>query len=905
VASGKLALLLAVPPGYASPIFPPAGIAVAAMLIGGPATLPWTFLGSLLLNVWIGHAGNNEPVETWLAPAVVIAAASMLQAAIGGAVLRRAVGDPAALDNGRDLSRFLLLSPVICLTSATLSLSGLSALGAVQLPDLMTSWVAWWIGDTLGVLVVLPLMFVIAGEPRSLWRSRAGPVALPMLLFFALFVAIFVRVSGWEHDESLLEFRLLSQEIVDKIHAGLAEQEIFLEQLERSFSRPAPLSRTDFGHLAKNLLRRFPTIQAVKWAPRIDFSQRAAFEEAQQAELPGFEIREVDPAGQRRRAAERDRYYPVTYVEPLKGNEHIVGFDLFSEAGRKTAVDETNNTGRVTATPPIRLVQETGDQPGILLLFAVRDGPNGPGVVSVALRMSTFVTGIAAPVSRMLKVRLLDVGQDKALYSGFSPPAGGASSYKDTFAFGGRHYRTDTVPSASYLEQHRRWQSWAALVAGVISTGFLGALLLLGTGYARRIERVVDERTRDLKAINQRLQLEVKEREQAEAALHQAQRMEAIGQLTGGIAHDFNNLLTVVSGNAALLHDKAPDDAVARRASAIIRAAEQGGRLIRQLLAFSRRQMLRPEPVDLRQRTREIAEMLSRALRENIEISVEIPENIWPVIVDPAEFELALLNIGVNARDAMPNGGRFGVEARNRSFRRGDVAGGGLVGDFVAMTLSDTGTGMTVEVVARAFDPYFTTKEVGQGSGLGLSQVYGFAKQSGGAATIESEIDRGTSITLYLPRATKTHIAPRSATYDAVPAAAPARVLLVEDDVEVATVTAELLREIGFQAERVRDGQAALAALERDPTIELVMSDIVMPDGMSGLELARTLRQHRPELPVLLATGYSQYALQAVKEGFTLLEKPYRRDMLAASLRAAVERVSRVGGAAEPVDPLS
>jgi signal transduction histidine kinase len=309
-----------------------------------------------------------------------------------------------------------------------------------------------------------------------------------------------------------------------------------------------------------------------------------------------------------------------------------------------------------------------------------------------------------------------------------------------------------------------------------------------------------------LKAINQRLQLEVKEREQAEAALHQAQRMEAIGQLTGGIAHDFNNLLTVVSGNAALLHDKAPDDAVARRASAIIRAAEQGGRLIRQLLAFSRRQMLRPEPVDLRQRTREIAEMLSRSLRENIEISVELPENLWPVIVDPAEFELALLNIGVNARDAMPNGGRFRVEARNRSFRRGEAVGGGLVGDFVAMTLSDTGAGMTAEVLALAFDPYFTTKEVGQGSGLGLSQVYGFAKQSGGAARIESEIDRGTSITLYLPRATKTSIVSRSATHDAAPATVTARVLLVEDDVEVARVTAELLREIGFQPEWVRDG---------------------------------------------------------------------------------------------------
>jgi signal transduction histidine kinase/CheY-like chemotaxis protein/sensor domain CHASE-containing protein len=902
IASGKLALMLAVPPGYAAPIFPPAGVAVAAMLIGGPTTLPWTFLGSFVLNLWTAYSVGHGTAEIWSAAAAVIAAASTLQAAVGGTVLRRAVGYPAPLDNGRDLWRFLLLLPVSCLTSATLSLGGLLALSVVLPTDLVTSWVSWWIGDTVGVLVVLPLMLVIAGEPRPLWRSRAGPVALPMLLFFALFVAIFVRVSNWEHDEALLEFRLLSQEIVDKIHAELAEQEIFLEQLERSFSRPAAVSRADFQHLTKNLLQRFPTIQAVKWAPRTDFADRVTFEEAQRAELPGFEIREVDPSGQRRRAAERDHYYPVTYVEPLKGNEHIVGFDLFFEAGRKTAIEETINTGRVTATPPIRLVQEKGDQPGILLIFAVPDGPNGPGVVSVALRMGTFVTEIVAPVGSILSVRLVDVEQNKVLYSGFSPPASGVSSFEDTFAFGGRHYRAETVPTASYLKQHRRWHSWAVLVAGVISTGLLGALLLLGTGYTRRIETVVDERTRELETANQRLRIEVKEREQVEAALRQAQRMEAIGQLTGGIAHDFNNLLTVVSGNATLLHDKAPDDVTARRASAIIRAAEQGVRLTRQLLAFSRRQTLRPELVDLRQRTREIAEMLSRSLRENIEVAVEIPEDLWPVMVDPAEFELALLNLGVNARDAMPNGGRFRVKARNLTFHPG-AASEGLIGDFVAMTLSDTGTGMTPEVLARAFEPFYTTKEVGLGSGLGLSQVYGFAKQSNGAALIESEIGQGTSITLFLPRATKISIAPRSAVYDAVPAATSARVLLVEDDDEVAAATAELLRDRGFQAVRVHDGKAALAALDSNPAIELVMSDIVMPGGMSGLELARTLREHRPELPVVLATGYSQYALQVVKEGFTLVEKPYRRDVLAASLRAAIERGRRAARLADPVEP--
>ena len=392
----------------------------------------------------------------------------------------------------------------------------------------------------------------------------------------------------------------------------------------------------------------------------------------------------------------------------------------------------------------------------------------------------------------------------------------------------------------------------------------------------------------------------MKERERAEAALHQAQRMETIGRLTGGIAHDFNNLLTVVSGNAELLHDEASDDRVARRASAIRRAANQGERLTRQLLAFSRHQMLRPEPVDLRERTHEISEMLSRSLREDIEVSVEIPQDLWPVVVDPAEFELALLNLGVNARDAMPKGGRFRIAARNLSFSRNDRGTKGLVGDFVAVTLSDTGTGMTPEVQARAFEPYFTTKEVGGGSGLGLSQVYGFARQSGGVALIESKVGQGTSITLYLPRATETPVAPPSAPQDSVRSAVPARLLLVEDDVEVAQATTELLQDIGLQVIWARDGKAALATFERDPTIEMVMSDIVMPGGMSGLDLARALRKNHPELPVLLTTGYSQYAPQLVKEGFVLVEKPYNRDVLATSIQRAVERGHQTRSRATP-----
>ena len=757
--SGKLALLLAVPPGYASPIFPPAGIAVGAMLIGGPATLPWTFLGSLSLNIWIGYSTAHDIDAVRVAAAIAIALASALQAAVGGVALRRAVGYPAPLDNGRDLARFLLLSPVFCLTSATLSMGGLSLLGVVRLPDLPSNWASWWIGDTVGVLVVLPLMLVIAGEPRDLWRRRALPVGVPMLLFLALFVSIFVRISEWEQDETLLEFRLLSRAIVDKMRAGLEEQEVFLEQLERSFTLRPGLSPSDFKYLITKLLQRFPLIQAIEWAPRIDAASRSDFETAKWADLPDFEIREAGPSGYPHRAGDRAQYYPVTYVEPFRGNEEAIGFDLTSDPDRKAAVEAAIATGRLAATAPIRLVQEKAEQPGILLIVPVSGGPNGTGVLLVVHRMGTFLDGLLAPFDSMLTVRLVDLDANKLIYGSISPQRIDAS-FEDVFTFGGRRYGVATAPTAFYLDRHRRWQSWAVLARGAIGIGLLGALLLLGTGYTRRVEAVVEERTRDLEAANRSLQREIEERQQAEAALRQAQRMEAVGQLTGGVAHDFNNLLMVISGNAAFLDRQASDDAARKRAAAIMRAVERGERLTRQLLAFSRRQVLRPELVDLRQRTSDILEMLGQALRGDIELTIDMPEDLWPVTVDPAELELALLNIGVNARDAMPNGGRFHVEARNVSFSSGAAASEVLHGAFVMLKLSDTGAGMAPEVRARAFEPYFTTKEIGIGSGLGLSQVYGFAEQSGGTALIDSDIGRGTTITLYLPRGSADSVAP-------------------------------------------------------------------------------------------------------------------------------------------------
>jgi signal transduction histidine kinase len=422
----------------------------------------------------------------------------------------------------------------------------------------------------------------------------------------------------------------------------------------------------------------------------------------------------------------------------------------------------------------------------------------------------------------------------------------------------------------------------AALGAMVLV--FAAALILAGQQLNRSFTQAMRLRF-ELNAANLRLHAEMAEHRATEAALHQAQKLEALGHLTGGIAHDFNNLLTVVMSNATLLRDRAADEPTRRRAEAILGIAERGERLTRQLLAFSRRRLLRPETVVLQERAGEIGDLFARSLREDIAVTIEVPQDLWPVAVDPGEFELALLNIAVNARAAMPQGGTFRLEARNRRCGGGE-ASGGLDGDFVAITLSDTGTGMPPEVAARAFEPYFTTKDSGLGSGLGLSQVHGFASQSGGGAFIASEPGRGTAVTLFLPRATAPAAHPPTPAGPA-PVVTPSRILLVEDDREVADAVRELLDHMGFETRWARDGAEALALIEGGPPVDLVLSDVVMPGGISGLDLARMLRGR---LPIVLATGYSQYAEQAAKEGFVLIEKPCRHDVLAASLRLALAR---------------
>jgi PAS domain S-box-containing protein len=489
VITGRLGLLLAVPPGYATAVFMPAGIAVGAMFMAGPSSLPGIFIGSLLLNAWIGYAIADQLTAVSVAAAVVIALASTIQAALGGALLRRVIGYPAPLDNPRDLVLLLVLSPLFCVTSATLSLTGMWALGALQSGDLASNWTTWWAGDTLGVLVALPLLFVLAAEPRNLWRSRIWTVAVPMLLCFALFIAIFIRVNSWEYDQSLSEFRLRSQQLADTMRATLEEQRGFLEQLSDAFvGRREPVTRQEFHGLVQTLLQRFPIIQAVEWAPSVQSADRASFETSQRAELPGFEVRERGPSGELRSAGDRERFFPVTFVEPPKGNEPAVGFDLTSDQSRRLAIDAAATSGHLVATAPVRLVQEQGSEYGILLIDFVSSGPTGPGIVLVVLRMGTFAATLADPLRSTLNLRLADAAASAPFYD--AVPRTVSVLFQTEFEFGDRRYLVQTTPSPAYLATHRGWQSWAVLAAGALGTGLMGGLLLLGTGHAYRFEQI-------------------------------------------------------------------------------------------------------------------------------------------------------------------------------------------------------------------------------------------------------------------------------------------------------------------------------------------------------------------------------------------------------------------------------
>lgn len=380
--------------------------------------------------------------------------------------------------------------------------------------------------------------------------------------------------------------------------------------------------------------------------------------------------------------------------------------------------------------------------------------------------------------------------------------------------------------------------------------------------------------------------------------LSQSQKMEAMGQLTGGVAHDFNNLLTVILGNSEHLADRlAGNTELHRIAGDIATAAERGSDLTRSLLAFARKQPLRPREIDIGEKVLGMEQLLRRTLGEHIECSFALQPDLWLTSVDPSQLATALLNLVLNARDAMPEGGRLTVEVSNNSLCESDldVNGEPRPGDYVMVAVTDTGSGMTAEVAGRAFEPFFTTKEIGKGTGLGLSMVYGFAQQSGGLVQLQSQPGQGSIVRLFFPRiAAAPNAAPPPAERIIVPDGSET-ILVVEDDDMVRAYVESELKTLGYRVIATSNGPAALEVLRQPGDIHLLFTDVVMPGGMFGPELARQATALRPDLKVLFTSGYTQNPVKT-PDGLgdaRILTKPFRRQDLAAMLRSALSAPSR------------
>jgi PAS domain S-box-containing protein len=385
--------------------------------------------------------------------------------------------------------------------------------------------------------------------------------------------------------------------------------------------------------------------------------------------------------------------------------------------------------------------------------------------------------------------------------------------------------------------------------------------------------------------------------ERAKEQLFQAQKLETIGQLTGGVAHDFNNLLTAVLGSLSLITQMTTDTRVKRLAETAARAADRGAKLTSQLLAFARRQTLRPQASDLNQLITAFDALLRRAVGETVSVETNLAPELWVAAVDQAQFQSALLNLVVNARDAMPGGGALVIETKNVVLDESGAAALTEIepGPYVIASVRDSGSGMTDEVKRRAIEPFYTTKDIDKGTGLGLSQVYGFARQSNGQLEIESEPGKGTTVRIYLPRASDDAERATLPKGGAKERPGTPSVLVVEDDPDVLDVTIETVRSLGYQVSSAPNALEALTILgHNDARIDVLFADVVMPKGLDGIELAREARRLRPKLQILLASGYTREGLRSrenIAEDTVFLAKPYQLSVLAETLRQLTRSV--------------
>lgn len=586
----------------------------------------------------------------------------------------------------------------------------------------------------------------------------------------------------------------------------------------------------------------------------------------------------------------------------------LLGFEAQDQTRIATAVSEiARNAMSYGGGGRLRFTLDRGQEPALVMI--VRD--HGPGIADVeAILDGRFrsATGMGVGISgtRRLMDRFgiesPDGGGTQISFGRTLPRNAAAITSRRLAEIGAALAATGAAdPLVEMRTQNQELlQSLAALKAKQEEAERLNAELEDTNRGVVALYAELDQKAAELSGLNthleERVAAAVSECQQANETLRQAQKMEAVGQLTGGIAHDFNNLLQIVTGNLEMVERLLPEghERLGRAVENAMSGAQRAATLTQRLLAFSRRQPLAPKPIDANQLVGGMSDLMRRTLGETITIGTSLANDLWIVEADANQLENALLNLAVNARDAMPPGGTLTISTGNSIVGEADADDDAMPGCYVALAVCDTGAGMTNDTLARVFEPFFTTKDVGKGTGLGLSMVYGFVKQSGGHLRIESAIGRGTTVTVYLPRVEGAFVR-REAAVEAPVAVSwrGAAILVVEDDAEVRAYSCDVLRELGYVVLSAADGPAAFEIIDGDAAIDLLFTDVVLPGTLTGKDVADRLQSVRPGVPVLFTSGYAREAIGhdgRLDHDVELLPKPFSYAALSNGIGEAIAR---------------
>ena len=873
--TGRLGLLLAIPPGYATAVWPPSAIALAGVLLFGYQVMPGIFLGSFFVNLGVSLAAiSAASFPRTLEAAASIGLGASLQAGVGAFLVRRAVGFPTALDEASDVIKFLILGgPVSCLVNATWSVSALTVAGALAWSEYPFTWWTWWLGDSIGVITVTPLVFILAASPRQVWWARRSSVGLPLAAAFVLVAVLFAKFSAAEKGAIKSAFDQRAITLANALQKDLDNYLEVLYSIGSLYTGTAEVDRQGFRAFITRPLQRHPGIKALEWIPRVPASQRATYEQAARRDgYLAFQVNERNARGQTVPAGLRHEYFPVYFVEPSRGNEASLGFDLASNPSRRDALATALDSGEIAGTSRIALVQEAGNSCGVLVCLPIynRGGStataalrhnNLKGFAGLVLRMDDFVqSSLGGQSLRDVELRLYDETSPQAdalLWNSVVPAASGADrlnavlrqgsapSWQTSLGIGERRWEIRVLPGPDY-RPHRSFQAWTLPLSTLLSTSLLVGLLLIVTGRSIKIEALVDQRTAELLCANAQL-TEAQLSEHA-AKLEAERANHAKSEFLSRMSHELRTPLNAILGFAQLMDMQ---DQLSSEHRESIGHILTGGwhllQLINEVLDIARieagRLMMSLEPVLVREVIREGFDLIAPlAARADIRLEDQTASaHRRFVLADHKRLTQVILNLLSNAIKYNRKGGMVVLSQEELPTGR------------LRIRVSDTGPGIAPEKLGELFTPFarLGAEEGGvEGTGLGLGLSKLLVENMGGTIGVETAVGRGSIFWIELAITAESEIPledqPKTSR-------GPSLVLYIEGNLSnFEFIKGLLARRPAARLLPTSQGRLGFKlAIEHRP--HLILLDAHLPD-ISGEEVLRWLREtpETREIPVVV-----------------------------------------------------